>query len=150
MTAKTAPKTVDAAAAIETFAADAQKSITENMEKATKSFEDVAAFGQETIEAMIKSQNIAAKAAEEINAEVVAFSKKTLEETVAHAKELAASQTVTDFIEKQSGFAKVTFDAMMKQSTKMNELMLAAMKDAMAPVAARVTAAVDMMKVNAA
>lgn len=149
MTAKTAPKTVDATA-IETFAADAQKSITENMEKATKSFEDVAAFGQETIEAMIKSQNIAAKAAEEINAEVVAFSKKTLEETVAHAKELASSQTVTDFIEKQSGFAKVTFDAMMKQSTKMNEMMLAAMKDAMAPVAARVTAAVDMMKVNAA
>ncbi|MGF1658110.1 MAG: phasin family protein [Rubrimonas sp.] len=150
MTAKTAPKTVDAAAAIETFAADAQKSLTENMEKATKSFEDVAAFGQETLDAMIKSQSIAAKAAEEINAEVIAFSKKTLEETVAHAKELAASQTVTDFIEKQSGFAKTSFDAMVKQSTKMNELVLAAMKDAMAPVAARVTAAVDMMKANAA
>ena len=149
MTAKTnAAK--DAAASIETFTVDAQKSITENMEKATKSFEDVAAFGQQTIDALIQSQNIAAKAAEEINAEVVAYSKKTMEETVAHAKDLAATQTVTDFIEKQTGFAKLSFDAMMKQSTKLNEMMIAAMKDSMAPVAGRVNVAVDMMKANAA
>lgn len=140
----------DAAKTIETIAADTQKALSENMEKATKSFEDVAAFGQQTIDAMVKSQTIAAKAAEEINAEVIAFSKKTLEETVAHAKDLAASQTVTDFIEKQTGFAKAAFDAMMKQSTKMNEMAIAAMKDAMAPVSARFAAAVEMMKTSAA
>ncbi len=150
MTAKTNAAATDATASIETFAVDAQKAVNETMEKATKSVEDVATFNQQTLDALIQAQNIAAKAAEEINAEVVAYSKKTMEETVAHAKELASTQTVADFIEKQTGFAKLSFDAMMKQSTKLNEMMVAAMKDAMAPVAGRVTAAVDMVKTSAA
>ncbi|TVQ58918.1 MAG: phasin family protein [Rhodobacteraceae bacterium] len=135
---------------VETMTADAQKTLTANIEKASKSFEDVAAFGQETVDAMIKAQNLTAKAVEEINAEVIAFSKKTLEETVAHAKDLASAQTVTDFIEKQAGFAKTALDSMVKQSTKMNEMMMAAAKDAMAPVTARMNAAADMMKSHTA
>lgn len=131
---------------IETTAADMQKTVTENIEKASKSMETVTAFGQETMDAMVKSQTIAAKAAEEIQAEVIAFSKKTVEETVAHAKDLASAQTVTDFIEKQTGFAKSTMNAMLSQSTRMNEMMVSAMKDAMAPISARLTAAADLAK----
>lgn len=135
---------------VETLTADAQKTMTANMEKASKSFEEVAAFSQETVDAMLKAQNLAAKAVEEINAEVIAFSKKTMEESVAHAKDLASAQTVTDFIEKQAGYAKTALDAMVKQSTKMNEMMMAAAKDAMAPITARMNAAADMVKAHGA
>lgn len=140
---------MDATKTIENITVDAQKTITEQVEKATRSMETVAAFGQETVDAMLKSQNIAAKAAEEIQAEVLAFSKKTVEETVAHAKDLATAQTVTDFIEKQVGYAKVSMDAMLKQTTKLNELMAAAAKEVMAPIGARVAAATDAMKAQA-
>jgi phasin family protein len=136
----------DSAKTIDAFAADAQKAMTENMEKAQKSMTDFAAFGQDTVDAIMKSQNVAAKAIEEINAEVVAFSKKTMEEGVAHAKDLSSAQTVTDLLEKQAGFAKLSFDSMMKQTAKMNELMAAAAKEAMEPINARMTAAADMMK----
>jgi phasin family protein len=136
----------DAVKTIETTAADMQKTVTEQIEKATKSMESVTAFGQETVDALVKSQTIAAKAAEEIQAEVIAFSKKTVEEGVAHAKDLAAAQTVTDFIEKQTGFAKASMTAFMSQSTKLNELMMSAMKEAMAPINARMTAAADLVK----
>jgi phasin family protein len=136
--------------AVETLTADAQKTLNANMEKASKSFEDVAAFSQETMDAVMKAQNLAAKAVEEMNAEVIAFSKKTMEETVAHAKDLASAQTVTDFIEKQAGFAKTALDGMVKQSTRINEMMMAAAKDAMAPITARMTAAADMLKTSGA
>jgi phasin family protein len=136
----------DTAKSIETFAADAQKAITENMEKATKSVDEFASFGQGTFDAMMKSQNIAAKAFEEINAEVVAFTKKTVEESVAHAKDVTSAQSVTELLEKQASFAKLSFDAMMKQSTKMNELVASAAKEAMEPINARVAAAAEMVK----
>ncbi len=135
---------------VETFAADAQKAVTEQVEKASKSFETVSAFGQETMEAMLKSQGIAAKAAEELQAEVMAYTKKSVEETVAHAKELGTVHTLAELIEKQTAFAKVSFDAMMRQSARVNEMMVAATKDAMAPISARVAASVDLMKSTAA
>ena len=138
--AKDTAKTVDA------FAADAQKTMTDSMQKAQQSMTDMAAFGQETVDALMKSQNVAAKALEEINAEVMAFSKKSMEESVAHAKDLSSAQTMTELLEKQAGFAKLSFDSMMKQTAKMNELMAAAAKEAMEPIGARMTAAADMMK----
>jgi phasin family protein len=138
-----------AANKIETFNVDAQKVMTETVEKATKQMESFSAFGQETLDAMVKSQTVAAKAAEEIQAEVLAFSKKTVEEGVAHAKELASVQTVTDFIEKQTGYAKTSMDAMIRQSTRMNELMVAAMKEAFAPLQARAAAAAELAKTPA-
>lgn len=135
---------------IETFAADAQKTMTETVEKATKSFEGMATFNQETIDALIKAQNLAAKAAEELNAEVVAYSKKTVEEGVAHAKDLASAQTVTEFLEKQAGFAKASLDSAVKQTTRMNEMMIGVMKGMVEPMQARMHAAIDMMKSSAA
>lgn len=136
------------AANVEALATETQKTVAENVEKAAKSLETVTTFGQETLDALMRSQNVAAKAAEEIQAEVIAFSKKAVEESVAHAKDLATAQTVTAFIEKQAGFAKVSLDAMVRQSTKMNELLVAASKEVFAPLNARAAAAAEMMKVK--
>ena len=135
---------------IEEITADAQKTVTEQVEKATKSLEGLAAFNQDTLDALIKSQNLAAKAAEELNAEVVAFSKKTVEEGVAHAKALASAQTVSEFIEKQAGYAKLSMDALVAQSSKINDLLMGAMKGVAEPMTAQMHAAVDMMKAKAA
>lgn len=135
---------------IENFTADTQKTVSENVEKATKSLEEVAAFNQETLDAVMAAQKIAAKAAEEINSEVVAFSKKTVEEGVAHAKDLASAQTVTELLEKQTGFAKIAYESSVKEATKLNEMVVASVKDAFAPVTARMTAAADLMKAYSA
>jgi len=147
-TAATADVQKKVAANVEAMTAETQKVVAENVEKAAKSLETVTAFGQETLDALLKSQNVAAKAAEEIQAEVIAFSKKTVEEGVAHAKDLATAQTVTAFIEKQAGFAKVTLDALVQQSTRMSELMVAASKEVFAPLNARAAAAAELMKVK--
>ncbi|MFT7037375.1 MAG: phasin family protein, partial [Paracoccaceae bacterium] len=119
---------------METFAADAQKSMTAQMEKMSKSFEDAAAFNQESFDAMTKTSNMCVKVAEELNAELMAFSKKSMDETVAAAKEMAASRSVMELIEKQATYAKTTFDGMMKQATKMNEMAMAAAKESMEPI----------------
>jgi len=140
----------DTAKTIETVTVDAQKAVTEHVEKAARSLETVTSFSQETMDAMMKSQGIAAKAAEEMQAEAIAFSKKSVEDGVAFAKDLAASQTLAELIEKQTTYAKVSMDAAMKQGAKMSELMIAAAKEVSAPLTARMSAATDLVKAPAA
>ncbi|MEL6792655.1 MAG: phasin family protein [Pseudomonadota bacterium] len=140
------PAAKDAAKKVETLAADAQKAATDQFEKIAKSFEDVAAFNQDTFDAIVKSSNIAVKAVEEMNAEIVSFSKKSMEEGVAAAKEISSIKTLPELLEKQSEFAKTSMDDLMKQATKFNELYMAAAKDVMEPMNARATAAADLVK----
>ena len=68
---------------VETLVEDAQKAANDQVAKITKSFEDAAAFGQDNVDALVKTSSLAVKAAEEMNAELASYSKKAFEEGVA-------------------------------------------------------------------
>ncbi|MER2509283.1 phasin family protein [Amaricoccus sp.] len=136
----------DATAKVETMVADTQKTVTEQIEKFTKGFEGVTAFGQENLDAVVKSSEIAAKAAEGIGTEISAYSKKAFEDGVAAAQELASAKTITELFEKQSAYAQSAFEGWIHQTTKMSEIYVAAAKDITAPIGARVTAATEKFK----
>ncbi|MFO7855881.1 MAG: phasin family protein [Paracoccaceae bacterium] len=138
-----------AAAEIETVAAETQKPVTQGMEKMSKSVEDMATFNQQDMEAVSKAAEVAMKTAEDMNAEIMSWSKRSIEEGVAAAKDMAASKSVVDLVGKQADFAKFALDGMFAQMSRMNERSLAASKEAMRPMTARVTAAADMMKTYA-
>ncbi len=129
---------------------EAQKTFEANADKFGKGFEDATAFGQETLDALVKSTEIATRAAEELNADIAAFSKKSFEESVAAAKDIATAKTPTELFEKQAAFATSAFEGFMAQAAKWNEAMTAATKEATAPMAARVNAATDLAKTYAA
>jgi phasin family protein len=136
----------DSAAKMETFVADTQKSMSEQFEKLSKSFENLTAFQQDNMDAVVKSSEIAAKAAEGIGNEVSAYSKKSFEDSVAAAQDLASAKTMTELFEKQTAFAQSAFEGFVSQATKMNEMYVAAAKDITAPLGARVSAATDAVK----
>jgi len=153
-TAKTADKTAldvtnvmhEATAKVETFVADAQKTATEQFEKLSKSFEGLTTFGQENVDAIVKSSEIAAKAAEGIGSEISSYSKKAFEDGVAAAQDFAAAKTVTELFEKQTAYAQAAFEGFVSQATKMSEIYVAAAKDISAPLGARVNAATGALK----
>ncbi len=134
---------------VEEFTAEAKKSMEEGVEKVTKGFEEATQFGQGNVDALVASSKVVAKATEELNAEIAAFSKKSYEDSLAAAKELTASKSVTEFFEKQTNFAKTSFDMFVSEATKLDEMYAAAAKDAYAPLNDRFTAAADMVKVTA-
>lgn len=131
---------------VETLVDDAQKAATEGYEKMTKGFEDVAAFSQDNVEALVKSSNIAVKATEEMNAEFMSYSKKALQEGVAAAKEITSVKSLPELVEKQAEMSKTSFDAFMKQTARFNEMYMAAAKDVFAPINDRANAAAGMVK----
>jgi phasin family protein len=138
--------TQEASAKVETFAAEAQKSMTEQFEKLAKSFENLTSFSQDNIDAFVKSSEIAAKAAEGIKSEISAYSKKSFEDGVAAAQDLASAKSMTELFEKQTAYAQSAFEGFVSQSTKMNEIYVAAAKDIAAPIGARVQAASEAAK----
>jgi phasin family protein len=136
----------EATAKVETFVADTQKNMTEQFEKLSKGFEGLTTFGQENVDAIVKSSEIAAKAAEGIGSEISAYSKKAFEDGVSAAQEFAAAKTMTELFEKQTAYAQSAFEGFVSQATKMNEIYVAAAKDITAPLGARVSAATEAMK----
>jgi phasin family protein len=136
----------EATAKVETFVADAQKTATEQFEKFSKGLEGLTTFGQENVDALVKSSEIAAKAAEGIGTEISAYSKKAFEDGVAAAQDLASAKTLTELFEKQTSYAQTAFEGLVSQTTKMNEIYVAAAKDISAPLGARVTRATEALK----
>ena len=131
---------------VEEFTAEAKKTMEEGVEKMSKGLEDATQFGQDNVEAMVASSKVVAKAAEEMNAEIIAFSKKSYEDSMAAAKELSSVKSVSELFEKQTEFAKSSFEGFVAEATKLNEIYAAAAKDAFAPINARFTAAAEMVK----
>ncbi|MEO1773980.1 MAG: phasin family protein [Pseudomonadota bacterium] len=126
----------------EQLAAEAQKTV----EKMTKSMEGAASFGQQNMDAMVEASRIATKAMEGLSAEMMAFSKKSYEETVAAAKDFAQVKSLPELVEKQTAFGQASVESMMGELAKVGEMMSEAMKDATAPLTARMTASVDYAK----
>ena len=133
---------------VEEFTAEAKRSMEEGVERMSKGFEDVTQFGQENVEAMVASGKVMAKVAEEMNAEVIAFSKKSFEDSMAAAKEMASARSVPEFFEKQTSFTKTSFESFVAEATKLNEMYAQAAKEAFAPINARFTAAAEMVKAS--
>lgn len=131
---------------VEEFTAEAKKTMEEGVEKMTQGVEDVTSFSQDNVEAVMTSGKVMAKATEEMNAEVIAFSKKSYQDSMAAAKEISTSKSVTEFFEKQTAFAKTAFESYVAEATKLNEIYSAAAQDAFAPLNNRFTAAADMVK----
>ncbi|GMG81081.1 TIGR01841 family phasin [Paralimibaculum aggregatum] len=136
----------EATRTVEEFTAEAQKTMETSVEKMTQSVEDVSNFSRENVEAVVASSKRAAKAAEEMNAEIAAYAKRSYEDGLAAAKDMTGAKSMTEFFEKQTTFAKSALEAYVAEATKLNEMMTSATKEIFEPLNARFTAASDMVK----
>jgi len=131
---------------VEEIAVETQKTMEEGVEKMTKGIENAASFGQENVEAVVTSSKISTKAAESLSAEIAAYSKKSYEDSMAAAKELTTCKSVSEFVEKQTEFGKISIEGFVAEATKLNEMYAAAAKEAFAPLNVRFTAAAGIVK----
>ena len=145
--AKTAgEKTIDAAEGIETAMKTGAEALKSSFEKAVKNYDHLMGYGKDTVEAYMKAANVAGKGAETLHNEIYAYSKQSIEDSIAAAKALMASKSVHEAFELQTDFAKTAFDGYVGQLTKISELMTATAKDTMAPIQGRVQAWVEVVQ----
>lgn len=140
----TSKDTVEAAVKASTEAATKAFAMSKDrVEQVVKSYDELATFNKGTVEAFVTAGNVAVKGFEQINAEVMAFSKASIEDGIAAAKAVMSAKTLNEFVELQSRFAKTSLDSFLQQSTKLGELSAKVAQESFEPINARVQVAVE-------
>jgi phasin family protein len=131
---------------LETVFAAGSDAMKQNMEKALKGLDDVTSFNKSTVDALVKSANAASKGFEALSAEVLSYSKQSVEDAMAAAKAAMGSRSVQEFIEINTDFAKSAFDTYVGRVTKLGDMATTTAKDTFEPINNRVSALIEVVQ----
>ena len=109
-TVKTTKTMQDATETMTAMTAAGQHQVRENIDRATAAMAEVGAFGKENVEAFVASASVATKGIEALSARAAAYSKTALENHMAAAKSIMTSKSVQEVVERQSEYARASFD----------------------------------------
>jgi phasin family protein len=133
------PEAEAAKATVEQITANANTAFKDGVEKTLAAFSDANTQSKKNLEAVVASVSAAAKGAETLGAQAVAYSKSAFETQVNAAKALAGAKTPQELFELQTAFAKGAFETYVAEMGKLTETFQASFKDAVAPLNARVS-----------
>jgi len=131
---------------IETAFRTGTEALKVSFEKAVKNYDQFLGYGKDTVEAYVKSANAAGKGAETLHNEIYAYSKQSIEDSIAAAKALLGSKSVHEAFELQTDYAKSAFDAYVSELTKLSELVVSTTKETFEPIQGRVAAWVEVVQ----
>jgi phasin family protein len=120
-----------------------QSKMKEGMEKAMKTAEELVAFNQGNVEAIVKSGQIWASGVQDLSKHFAAAAQASLDESLAAFKALTSVKSVRDAIELQTSFARSALEKTMAESGKLTEASFKLTEEALAPITARVTIAAE-------
>jgi phasin family protein len=132
---------------IETALLTGAEAMKDGFEKAAKGYDQFVSFGKDNAEAVLKSANAAGKGIETINSEVLAYTRKSVEENVAIAKAVLSAKTVEEALQLQSEFGKSAFETYVDQLAKFGDMALATARRTAEPFQARVSALSELVRV---
>ncbi len=113
------------------------------IEKSLAALAETNTYSKKNLEAMVASTTAAAKGAEALGAQAMAYSKKNIEDQMAAAKSLSSAKSLQEAMELQTAYTKSALETYMAEMSRMSEIVTAAMKDSMKPLNERVTATVE-------
>ena len=131
---------------VEQITAASNVAFKDGVEKTLAALNDANAHSKKNLEAVVASVTAAAKGAEIVGAQAMAFSKKTFDDQVSAARTLATAKSVQEVVELQTSYAKTALEAYMAEMTRMSETVSASVKDSMKPLNERVTALVERVQ----
>jgi len=118
-------------------------SVKQGMEKAMKTAEEFVAFGQGNMEAFVKSGQIWAAGVQDLSKHVAATAQATFEESMSTFKALTSVKSLKDAMDLQASFARSALEKTMSESGKLTDASMKLTEQALAPITARVTLAVE-------
>lgn len=131
---------------VEQFTTAGNKAFKDQVEKSMAAMGELNTHSKKNLEAVVASVTAAAKGAEALGAQAIAFSKKSVEDQVAASKALAGAKSVQEAVELQTSFAKSALEAYLANVNAMSETVTASVKDAFKPLNERATALVERVQ----
>jgi phasin family protein len=135
---------------VEDSATQARVVMEKGMDQATKTAEgffkaaeEAAEFGRGNIEAMTKAAQTLTAGFQDLGKQYFAVSQALTDHALESAKALAAVKSLKEAADIQAAFAKASFERAMSESAKLQEATYRLAEQAGAPLAARMTLAVE-------
>jgi phasin family protein len=115
----------------------------EGMEKAMKTAEELVAFNQANVEAIVKSTQIWATGVQDLTKHFASAAQASMDQGMAAFKALTTAKSLKDAIELQTSFARSALEKTMAESGKLTDASIKLTEQTLAPITARVTVAVE-------
>jgi phasin family protein len=123
--------------------ADTQAKVKQGMEKAMKTAEEVMAFSQGNLEAMVKCGQIWAAGVQDIGKQIAANAQASFDETMTTFKAMSSVKSLKDALDLQAGLARSTLEKTLAESGKLTDASMKLTEQALAPLTARVNLAME-------
>ena len=120
-----------------------QAKVKQGVEKAMKTAEELVAFNQGNMEAMVKSGQIWATGMQDLSKHIAAAAQASLDDSMSAFKALSGVKSLKDAIELQSSLARSTLEKSLAESGKLTDASFRLTEQALAPITARVSVAVE-------
>jgi phasin family protein len=120
-----------------------QAEVKANMEKAMKTAEEFMSFGQGNVEAVLKSGQIWAEGVQEFSKTFAATAQAQLDQTMNTWKALAGVKSLKEAIDLQADLARSSVEKAVAETGKLTDASMKLAEQALAPITARVTLAVE-------
>jgi phasin family protein len=128
--------------ALENTKMDQMTKTTEGFYKGT---EDAVEFSRGNVEAFTKATQTYITGLQDLSRQAFAMMQGMSEQSVANAKAFSGVKSLKEAAELQTGFAKSTLEKSVAETTKLNEAAFKLAEQAVAPLAARWTLAMEKM-----
>lgn len=122
---------------------ETQAKMKEGMEKAMKTAEEFVAFGQGNLEALLKSGQIWAAGVQDLSKQMAASAQSSFDETMSTFKAMTSVKSLKDAMDLQASLARSTLEKTLAESGKLTDASFKLTEQAIAPITARVSLAVD-------
>jgi phasin family protein len=132
--------------AVDQFAQVGNQAFTDGVEKSLGALNEANAQGKRNIEAVVASVTAAAKGAESLGAQAIAYSKISFENQVSQAKALTSCRSLQEVVELQTSYAKSAVEAYIAELNRASETVSAAVKDTMRPLNERAASVVEQFQ----
>ena len=133
----------ETAVAVSDAAAKGQKRMSGSMEKGMKTAEEFVSFNQGNIEALIKSGQILVNGIQDLGKQVAGQAQARFEDGMATFRALGSVKSVKEAIDLQATYVRSSVEKAMADTGKLTDASLKLAEQAVAPLTARVTLAVE-------
>jgi len=113
------------------------------MEDAQKNFGELSTFSKQNLDAFVASSSAAAKGVEQISAEILAYSKKSVEDSLSAIKALSGAKNLREYFDLQNSLAKEGYDNLIAEAGRFSEMYVKLANDVFEPVNSRLATAME-------
>ena len=118
----------------------------ETVERSLSTLGQLNDVSKKNLEAMVQSVTAATKGAESIGSQAMNYGKSSMEQGAEAARALTAAKSVQEAVELQTNYARTALEGYLSELNRMSETVANSVKESLAPLNERATAAMETMQ----